>query len=121
MRAVGAESKMTYALSNAPAEVPLTEIARVRSERHRVERVLQEAKGEVGLGHYEVRSWAGWHHHVTLALLALWFLIRERQRLGGENPGDDGGPGAGGLQRVAPQTPGDAGGDRRGDQPGLAA
>jgi SRSO17 transposase len=121
MRTVGPESKMTYALSDAPAEVPLTELVRVRSERHRVERVLQEAKGEVGLGHYEVRSWVGWHHHVTLALLALWFLILERQRLGGENPGDDGGSGAGGLQRVAPQTAGDAGGDRRGDQPGLAA
>ena len=41
---------MTYALSNAPPEVPLTEVVGVRSERHRVERVFQEAKGEVGPG-----------------------------------------------------------------------
>ena len=40
----------------------------------------------MGLAHDEVRSWVGWHHHVTLALLALWFLVLERQRLGGETP-----------------------------------
>jgi SRSO17 transposase len=71
---------------DAPPRVGLAELVRVRSQRHRVERVLQEAKGEVGLAHYEVRSWVGWHHHVTLALLALWFLILERQRPWGEKP-----------------------------------
>lgn len=121
LREVGPESKITYALSNAPPEVPPGELARVRSERHRVERVLQEGKGEVGLAHYEVRSWVGWHHHVRLALLALWFLILERQRLGGENPGRDGGASPGDLQRVAPQAPRDARRDRRGHQPDLAA
>ncbi len=73
--------------------MPLCELVRVRSQRHRVERVFQEAKGEVGLAHYEVRSWVGWHHHVTLSLVALWFLILERQRIGGENSGSDGEPG----------------------------
>jgi SRSO17 transposase len=121
VRTLGPESKVTYALSNAPRRVPLAELVRVRSQRHRVERVLQEAKGEVGLAHYEVRSWVGWHHHVTLALLALWFLILERQRLGGKNPGRDGGAGASDLRRVAVPAPGDGGGDRRGDQSGLAA
>jgi SRSO17 transposase len=121
LRTVGPESKTTYALSNAPARVGLAELVRVHAQRHRVERVLQEAKGEVGLAHYEVRSWVGWHHHVTLALLALWFLILERQRLGGENPGGDGGAGAGDHQRVAAAPSGDVGGDRRGDQSGLAA
>jgi hypothetical protein len=43
-------------------------------------------KDEVGLGHYEVRSWVGWHHHMTLTLLALWFLQLERNRLGGKIP-----------------------------------
>lgn len=40
----------------------------------------------MGLAHYEVRRWVGWHHHVTLALPALWFLVLERGRLGGKNP-----------------------------------
>ena len=51
---------------------------RGRSERHRVEEVFQEGNGEVGLDHYEVRSWVGWLHHMTLSLLALWFLALER-------------------------------------------
>ena len=121
VRTLGPESKITYALSNAPPRVALAELVRVRSQRHRVERVLQEAKGEVGLAHYEVRSWVGWHHHVTLAMLALWFLILERQRLGGKNPGRDGGASASDLPRLADPAPGDAAGDRRGDQPCLAA
>jgi SRSO17 transposase len=37
-----------------------------------------------GLNHYEVRSWTGWQHHMTLTLLALWFLQIERLRLGGQ-------------------------------------
>jgi SRSO17 transposase len=121
IRASGPEPDYTYCLSNAPPREPLAELVRVRSCRHRIEEVFQQAKGEVGLAHYEVRSWVGWHHHVTLALLALWFLVLERRRLGGENPGGDGGPGAGDLHRAAPQTPPDGGRGRRGGQPRLAA
>jgi hypothetical protein len=50
--------------------------------------LLQADKGEVGLAHYEVRSWVGWHHHMALSLLALWFLILEKRRLG-KNAGAD--------------------------------
>lgn len=38
------------------------------------------------MAQYEVRGWAGWHHRVTLSLLAPWFLCRERRRVGGETP-----------------------------------
>ena len=44
----------------------------------------------MGLDHYEVRSWVGWHHHMTLSLVAMWFLCLERRRVGGENPGNHG-------------------------------
>ena len=121
IRTVGSRPEVTYALSNATTDVPLVDLVAARSVRHRVERVFQEAKGEVGLAHYEVRGWVGWHHHVTLSLLSLWFLILERQRLGGENPGGDGESGASDLQPSAPQAPTDLGGDRRGDQRGSAA
>jgi SRSO17 transposase len=67
IRTLDAVPEVTYSLSNAPAVVPLTEVVAVRSKRHRVERVFQEAKGEVGLAHYEVRSYVGWHHHITRA------------------------------------------------------
>jgi SRSO17 transposase len=121
IRTLDPKPELTYSLGHAPPGATLSELVGVRSTRQRVERVFQEAKGEVGLGHYEVRSWVGWHHHVTLCSLALWFLILERQRIGGENPGDDGVPGAGDLQPVAPQASAEVGGDRRGDQRRAAA
>ncbi len=121
IRTVGPQPDWTYSLSSAPPDEPLAELVRVRSCRHRVEEVFQQAKGEVGLADYEVRSWVGWHHHVTLALLALWFLVLERRRLGGENPGRDRGPDAGDLHRTPPQASPDSAGDRRGGQSCFAA
>lgn len=93
-----AEGEVSYHLSNAPAEVTLEELVRAKGEHHRVEQCFQEAKGEVGLGHYEVRSWVGWHHHMALSLLALWFLALTRHRERGGKPGPDGERGARGGQ-----------------------
>lgn len=121
IRTVGPKPDWTYSMSNAPPGEPLAELVRARSSRHRVEEVFQQAKGEVGLGHYEVRGWVGWHHHVTLALLALWFLVLERGRFGGKNPGGDGGADASDLHRTPSQTPTDGAGDRRGGESSLAA
>jgi hypothetical protein len=111
MRNVG-ESQIDYALSNAGAEVPLIEVVRAQRQRHRVEEFFGAGKGEAGLGHYEVRSWVGWHHHMTLAMVAMWFLSRERRRVGGENPGGDDTPGASDLHPFAAASGTDPGGDR---------
>jgi SRSO17 transposase len=121
IRTWGPGAKTTDAMSNAEAKVPLSKLVCVRSQRPRIERVLREGKGEVGLAHYEVRSWVGWHHHITLSLLALWFLVLERRRMGGENPGLDGVAGAGDFHRTAREAAGDAGRDRRGGEPRAAA
>ena len=72
--------KHDYYLSNAPAETPLKELARVVKAEHRIEDCLKRAKSEAGLSDYEVRTWVGWHHHQTLSLIALWFLIVEMRR-----------------------------------------
>ncbi len=69
-----------YYLSNAPTDTPLDELARVVKAEHRIEDCLKRAKSEAGLSDYEVRTWAGWHHHQTLSLIALWFLILETRR-----------------------------------------
>jgi SRSO17 transposase len=79
---VEGQPKIDYSLSNARPEVTLAELVRAHGQRYRIEQMLEEGKGEAGLGHYEVRSWVGWHHHVTLALLALWFLVLEKGRAG---------------------------------------
>jgi SRSO17 transposase len=82
IRSIAPEPRVWYTLSNARADVPLVRVAEAQGRRHGVEEVLQAGKGEVGLAQYEVRSWVGWHHHMTLSLLALWFLILEKRRLG---------------------------------------
>lgn len=109
-----------YTLSNARDE-RRSVLAQVHGQRHGIEERLAEGKGEVGLSHYEVRSWVGWHHHMTLSLLALWFLQVERLRLGGKNPGGDGGPSAGDLYGTAEGTASQRRADRRSGQPRAAA
>jgi SRSO17 transposase len=121
VRAVAGEPRTWYTLSNAPARVPLERVAAVQGRRHGVEEALAAAKGEVGLGQYEVRSWVGWHHHMTLSLLALWFLALEKQRLGEKNPGVDGAAVTGGVHAAAAAAAAECGADRGGGQSGVAA
>jgi len=77
-----AHTQTWYLLANGDAPLDVEVLVRAASHRHHVEQVFGLAKGEVGLDHYEVRSWVGWHHHMTLSMLALWYLVRERRRLG---------------------------------------
>lgn len=72
------EAKTWYTLSNAAESVPLAAVVGGHAQRHWEEAGLKEGKSEVGLAHYEVRGWRGWHHHMTMSLLALWFLGLER-------------------------------------------
>jgi SRSO17 transposase len=71
-----------YFLASKDAPLDVAELVRVAGHRHHIEQAFEFAKSEVGLDHYEVRSWVGWHHHMTLSMLALWFLTLERRRLG---------------------------------------
>jgi SRSO17 transposase len=121
MRTVEAKPRTHYSLSNAGPEVTLGELVQVRFTRHRIEEVFEAGKGEAGLAHYEVRSWVGWHHHMTLSLLALWFLILERRRLGGENSGGDRLAGAGDLRAAAADPGPECGVDRGGGDAGVEA
>jgi SRSO17 transposase len=93
--------KHDYLLSNAALDTPVAEFARVFKAEHRIEECLQRAKGQAGLADYQVRTWEGWHHHQTLALIATWFLTRETRR--GKNPdaSPDHAAGAGADRRVA--------------------
>lgn len=85
MRNVG-ESQIDYALSNADVAIPLIELVRAQRQRQRIEEFFGAGKGDAGLGHYAVRSGVGWHHHMTLAMVAIWFLSLERRRVGGKTP-----------------------------------
>jgi len=67
-----------FYFSNAPSQLPLTDLVRLSGLRWPIESLFEEGKGEVGLDHYETRSWLGWHHHMTLVALAHFFLVHLR-------------------------------------------
>jgi SRSO17 transposase len=68
-------------LSNAPATLTPTRLIAVSGMRWPIEQIFQVAKQHLGMGDYEVRSWPGWHHHMTLVILAHFFLVRLQCRL----------------------------------------
>lgn len=72
--------EVKFYFSNAPADTPLIEFVRISGMRWPIEIIFEEAKGEVGFDHYEMRSWLGWHHHMLLVALAHHFLVRLRVR-----------------------------------------
>ena len=72
--------KTDYHLSNAPPETPLAEFARVANAEHRIEECIKRGKSEAGMAQYQARNWLGWHHHITLCLIAVWFLLCEARR-----------------------------------------
>ena len=67
-------TELSYYLVYAPLECPLEEMVRAAGARWTIEEMFKLAKGQVGLDHYEVRSWRGWHRHITLPLVALAIL-----------------------------------------------
>lgn len=71
-------------LAELPGETPgLRRFVRLAKGRWRIEQEYRELKDELGLDHFEGRSWPGWHHHVTLATMAYAFRVLETNR--GEN------------------------------------
>jgi len=79
-------SVIKYYFSNAPVHTPLSEFVRMSGMRWPIETIFEEAKGEVGFDHYEMRSWLGWHHHMLLVSLAHHFLVRLRIRFQEQSP-----------------------------------
>jgi SRSO17 transposase len=75
------ESEPTkYWLSTIPEKTSLKSLVKIAKHRWIIERDYEELKQELGLGHYEGRSWRGFHHHATLCIAAYGFLVAERNR-----------------------------------------
>ncbi len=74
----GAEEPTDYWLSTLPEDTPITELIRLAKIRWRIEHDYRELKHGLGLDHFEGRSFAGWHRHVTLAALAQAFCTMLR-------------------------------------------
>jgi len=74
-RSLSASRELKVYISNAPTTCPRSEFIRVSGMRWPVETALEEGKGEVGMDHYETRTWPAWHRHMTHAALAHLFLV----------------------------------------------
>jgi SRSO17 transposase len=85
-RREGAEPSYTYSISNAPASTPLRILVWLSGLRWAIEQWFEEGKTELGMDHYEVRKYAGWHHHMLTTMLAHCFLWRLKLRLGKKSP-----------------------------------
>jgi SRSO17 transposase len=87
-----------YFVSNAPATTPLAVLLRVAFRRWPVEHGFRVSKSEIGLRHFEGRSYIALMRHLVLCLITLTFVADHAERLRGEKPGGDGGAGVPGPE-----------------------
>jgi SRSO17 transposase len=83
-RSVSDPEELAYYLCAGSPATAVAELVRAAGARWAIEECIEAAKGEVGLDHYEVRSWVGWYRHITLALFAhaLLAVVRARAAAG---------------------------------------
>jgi SRSO17 transposase len=78
--------EVKYYISNAEPDVPLETMALVTGARWPVEEFFEDAKGQLGMAHYEARSWTSWHHHMSLVALAHLYVMQVRRDLKRKTP-----------------------------------
>ena len=81
-RTIEEEPVYKYFLSNAPTSARLSLFVWLSGIRWAIEQCFEETKSELGMDHYEVRKYAGWHHHMLASILAHFFLWHLKIRLG---------------------------------------
>jgi SRSO17 transposase len=81
-RTIGKNPVYSFYLSNAPLSSRLKLFVWLSGLRWAIEQCFEETKGELGMDHYEVRKFRGWHHHILTCMLAHFFLWHLKIRLG---------------------------------------
>ncbi len=76
----GEKAATKFVLTTLPRRMGKKQIVRILKERWRTERMYEDLKGELGLDHFEGRSFPGWHHHVSVVLCCCAFVVAERVR-----------------------------------------
>jgi SRSO17 transposase len=77
-REVESRETIKYSLSNAPEETSAERLAFMQGQRYFVERAFQDAKGTAGMDHYQIRGWQSWHHHMSLVMMSMLFMLETR-------------------------------------------
>ena len=85
-RTLGADQVYAYAISQAPASTPVRTLVWLSGVRWAIEQCFEEGKTELGMAHYEVRKYPGWHHHMLMTMLAHFFLWHLKLQLGKKAP-----------------------------------
>ena len=104
-RSIAKPTELTFYLTHAPKDTSLATLVRIAGLRWPIESLFEQGKGEVGLDQYEVRSWVGWHRHITLAMFAFAYLtVVRKDAIGGCGP-DEPCRGVAATHRARGQTP----------------
>ena len=74
-------SDVKYSLCNAIQIQSWSKLVRMQSERYWIERSFEDAVALAGMGDYQVRNWNAWHHHMSLVLLAMFWITKEQREL----------------------------------------
>jgi SRSO17 transposase len=90
-RSISDPEELAYYVCYAPRRTQLAKLVQVAGSRWNVESCFELGKQEVGLADYEVRHWAGWYRHMTLAMLALAYLVVVRHQAAEQPPKKRGG------------------------------
>src|ERR1700761_7186069 len=86
-RSIAKPTELTFYLTDGPKDTSLARLVQIAGLRWPIESLFEQSKGEVGLDQYEVRSWVGWHRHITLAMFALAYLtVVRKDAIGGRGP-----------------------------------
>jgi SRSO17 transposase len=72
------DGQKKYAISNAPEDIPFSELCEASTMRWPIEQCFEEGKSHLGMGDYEHRSWPAWHRHMMYVFLGLHFILRLR-------------------------------------------
>ena len=81
-----ADGSFKYSLTNFTIEESWERLGWIQGQRYWIEHAFHEAKSQIGMAQYQVRVWKGWHHHISLACLALLFTVKMRHQTHGELP-----------------------------------
>ena len=81
LRRHGLTGELKTYLSHAPVGIPQVTLVRMSGMRWPIETCFEDGKQLLGMGDYDVRSWRGWHHHMTWCILDHFFLVQLQCRL----------------------------------------
>jgi SRSO17 transposase len=102
-RTVAGEPSYAYSISHAPASTPLRTFVWLSGLRWAIEQCFEASKTALGMDHYEVRKYPGWHHHMLTTMLAHCLLWHLKLRMGKKSARADGGATANDIGgRLAP-------------------